>query len=60
MILIVKKMTEEMVPAFHAAVQAEDFARLTKLEIPEDVFVASALSGLGNIAFWAFSREQRN
>jgi len=49
-----------MVPAFHAAVQAEDFARLTKLEIPEDVFVASALSGLGNIAFWAFSREQRN
>lgn len=55
-----QKMAAEMVPAFHAAVQAEDFARLTKLEIPEDVFVATPFSRLGYIAFWALSREQSN
>ena len=53
-----QKMAEEMAQAFHAAVQAEDFARLTKVEVPEDVFVATLLSRLGNMAFWAFSGEQ--
>lgn len=53
-----EKMAEEMAQAFHAAVQAEDLATLTGIKAPEDVFVATLLSRLGNMAFWAFSGEQ--
>ena len=54
------KMAEEMAQTFHAAVQAESLARLTKVKVPENVFVATLLSRLGNLAFWAFSGERGN
>jgi len=53
-----KKMAEEMAEAFHAAVQAEGLARLTEMETPENIFVATLLSRLGNLAFWAFSGKK--
>jgi HD-like signal output (HDOD) protein len=52
------KMAEEMAQAFHAAVQAESLAQLTEAKEPENVFVATLLSRLGNLAFWAFSGEK--
>ena len=53
-----EKIAEEMAQSFHAAVQAEQLARLTKVKVPEDIFVATLLSHLGNLAFWAFSGEK--
>lgn len=53
-----EKIAEEMAQSFHAAVQAEQLARLTKVKVPEDIFVATLLSHLGHLAFWAFSGEK--
>tara|TARA_R110002049_G_scaffold269477_3_gene446379 strand:+ start:370 stop:1881 length:1512 start_codon:yes stop_codon:yes gene_type:complete len=52
------KLTEEMAESFHAAVQAQELARQTKCKSPENVFVATLLSHLGNMAFWAFSGDK--
>ena len=52
------KLTEEMAGSFHAAVQAEELARKTKCKSPENIFVATLLSRLGNMAFWAFSGDK--
>tara|TARA_R110002050_G_scaffold1244_4_gene8608 strand:+ start:41638 stop:43158 length:1521 start_codon:yes stop_codon:yes gene_type:complete len=52
------KLTEEMAQSFHAAVQAQELARQTKCKSPENVFVATLLSHLGNMAFWAFAGEK--
>lgn len=51
------KLTEEMAESFHAAIQAQELARKTKCKSPEDVFVATLLSRLGNMAFWAFAGD---
>ena len=48
---------EEMARAFHAAVQARAFARKRKDSSPEEVFIATLLYHLGDMAFWAFSGE---
>jgi len=48
---------EEMARAFHAAVQARSFARKRKDKSPEEVFIATLLYRLGDMAFWAFSGE---
>lgn len=52
------KLTEEMAESFHAAVQAQELARQTKCKSPENVFVATLLSRLGNMAFWAFAGDK--
>jgi len=49
-----QRLTEEMALAFHAATQAQELAVKTKAKSPEDVFVATLLSRLGQMAFWAF------
>lgn len=48
---------DEMGRAFHAAVQARSFARKRKDSSPEEVFIATLLFRLGDMAFWAFSGE---
>lgn len=48
---------EEMARAFHAAVQARSFARKRKDSSPEEVFIATLLFRLGDMAFWAFAGE---
>jgi HD-like signal output (HDOD) protein len=50
-----QKLIDEMAQAFHAATQAQEFARLSKAAEPEDIFVATLLSRLGKLAFWAFA-----
>jgi len=52
------KLTDEMAESFHAAVQAEELARKIKCKSPENVFVATLLSRLGNMAFWAFAGDK--
>jgi len=52
------KVIEEMAQSFHAAIQAQELATLTKVKSPENVFVATLLSRLGNMAFWAFSGDK--
>lgn len=52
------KLTEEMAESFHAAIQAQELARQTKCKSPENVFVATLLSRLGNMAFWAFAGDK--
>jgi len=53
-----EKIADEMAQSFHAAVQAEELAKLTKNKSPENVFVATLLYRLGNMAFWAFSGDK--
>ncbi|NOQ77568.1 MAG: HDOD domain-containing protein [Methylococcaceae bacterium] len=52
------KVIEEMAQSFHAAIQAQELAKITKVESPENVFVATLLSRLGNMAFWAFAGDK--
>lgn len=52
------KLTEEMAQSFHAAVQAQELAKKSGCKSPEDIFVATLLSRLGNMAFWAFSDQE--
>lgn len=53
-----QKLIDEMASAFHAATQAQEFARINKAGDPEDLFVATLLSRLGKMAFWAFADKQ--
>ncbi len=53
-----QKLIDEMANAFHAATQAQEFARINKAGDPEDLFVATLLSRLGKMAFWAFADDQ--
>lgn len=53
-----QKLTEEMAVSFHAAIQAQELAKKTGCKSPEDIFVATLLSRLGNMAFWAFSDQK--
>lgn len=52
-----QRVAEEMARCFHAAVQARSFARKRKDPSPEEVFIATLLSHLGDMAFWAFAGE---
>jgi len=52
------KLTAEIALSFHAAVQAQELAKKTKCKSPENIFVATLLSRLGNMAFWAFSDDK--
>jgi HD-like signal output (HDOD) protein len=50
-----QRVIEEMARSFHAAVQARSFARKRKDKSPEEVFIATLLYRLGDMAFWAFA-----
>lgn len=52
-----QKLVEEMGLAFHAATQAQELAIKLKAKNPEDIFVATLLSRLGQMAFWAFADD---
>lgn len=52
-----QRVSEEMARCFHAAVQARAFARKRKDSSPEEVFIATLLYRLGDMAFWAFSGD---
>jgi HD-like signal output (HDOD) protein len=50
-----QRVIEEMARSFHAAVQARSFARKRGDKSPEEVFIATLLYRLGDMAFWAFA-----
>ena len=52
-----QRVVEEMARSFHAAVQARAFARKRRDTSPEEVYIATLLSHLGDMAFWAFAGE---
>ncbi len=52
-----QRVIEEMARSFHAAVQARSLARKRKDKSPEEVFIATLLFRLGDMAFWAFAGE---
>jgi HD-like signal output (HDOD) protein len=52
-----QRVIEEMARSFHAAVQARSFAEKRKDQSPEEVFIATLLFHLGDMAFWAFAGE---
>ena len=52
-----ERVIEEMARSFHAAVQARSFAKKRKDKSPEEVFIATLLYHLGDMAFWAFAGE---
>ena len=52
-----QRVLDEMARSFHAAVQARAFAEQRKDKSPEEVFIATLLYRLGDMAFWAFSGE---
>jgi len=52
-----QKLVEEMGLAFHAATQAQELAIKLNAKNPEDIFVATLLSRLGQMAFWAFADD---
>jgi len=52
-----QRVIEEMARSFHAAVQARSFAKKRKDPSPEEVFIATLLYRLGDMAFWAFAGD---
>ena len=51
------RLTRELARAIHAAVQARTVALVRGDESPEEVFIATLLYHLGDLAFWCFSGE---
>lgn len=49
-----ERVTQEMALSFHAAVQAKAFACVQQRRDTEEVFIATLLYRLGNMAFWCF------
>ncbi len=53
-----ERILMEMARSFHAAAQARAFAIKHKDPAPEEVFIATLLLNLGQMAFWSVSGEQ--
>lgn len=53
-----EQLAQEMARAFHAAVQARTFALLRKDRAPEEVYIATLLYNLGEMAFWTHADQQ--
>lgn len=51
------RLTRELARAIHAAVQARAIATTRGDESPEEVFIATLLYHIGEMAFWCFSGE---
>jgi HD-like signal output (HDOD) protein len=47
------RMAEQMARSFHAAMQARSFAEKRGDVSPEEVFIATLLCGIGDLAFWS-------
>lgn len=47
------RMAEMMARSFHAATQARTFAEKRRDASPEEVFIATLLCGIGELAFWS-------
>jgi len=52
------RVMEIMACSFHAAVQARSIAAAIGDESPEEVFIATLLHELGEMAFWCIAREE--
>lgn len=50
-------LAKDMARSFHAAVQAQSFAARRHDESPEEVFIATLLRNLGQMAFWSHSSQ---
>lgn len=51
------RLTRELARAIHAAVQARDIAVSREDDSPEEVFIATLLYHIGDMAFWCFSGD---
>jgi len=49
-----ERLAADMARCFHAAVQARAFAEQRKDPAPEEVFIATLLRQLGQLAFWSY------
>ena len=52
------RLTSELARAIHAAVQARSIAVVRGDKSPEEVFIATLLYHIGDMAFWCFSGEE--
>jgi HD-like signal output (HDOD) protein len=52
------RVTQELARAIHAAVQARSLASQLEDPDPEEVFVATLLYNIGDIAFWCFAKNE--
>lgn len=52
-----ERVVKEMARSFHAAVQARAFAKKRNDSSPEEVFIATLLYHLGDMAFWSCAVE---
>jgi len=52
-----ERLTRELARSIHAAVQARSIAVAREDDSPEEVFIATLLYRLGDLAFWCFSGE---
>lgn len=51
------RVAEQMARAFHAAVQARSFAVKRRDTSPEEVFIATLLCNIGDLAFWSMQSD---
>lgn len=51
------RMAEQMARSFHAAIQARSFAEKRRDSSPEEVFIATLLCGIGDLAFWSLKTD---
>lgn len=51
------RVAEHMARAFHAAVQARSFAVKRRDPSPEEVFIATLLCNIGDLAFWSMQSD---
>ncbi|MFO7603395.1 MAG: HDOD domain-containing protein [Gammaproteobacteria bacterium] len=52
------RVMELMSRSFHAAVQARNIAEQTGDDSPEEIFIATLLHELGEMAFWCIAKEE--
>jgi HD-like signal output (HDOD) protein len=51
------QVAEQMARAFHAAIQARAFAEKRRDPSPEEVFIATLLCNIGELAFWSVKSD---
>lgn len=51
------RVAEHMARSFHAAVQARAFAEKRRDSSPEEVFIATLLCNIGDLAFWSLQSD---
>lgn len=51
------RVAEQMARSFHAAIQARAFAEKRRDPSPEEVFIATLLTNIGDLAFWSLKSD---